>query len=185
MEFDDAISDELALIRNAQAGDRDAFGELVRRYRPLAINVVYRMCGDLPLAEDAAQTAFLRAWEKLGSYRPGGSFRAWILRISVHAAVDALRRRKPEGDLMAAGERPSAERVEEAVEKRERDCRVRAAVMSLPEASRAVLVLKEFQDCSYREIAEALEIPIGTVMSRLHYARSILVEKLRPEAEAA
>jgi RNA polymerase sigma-70 factor (ECF subfamily) len=178
-----AVAEEQQLILDAQQGDRDAFCELVRRYRTLAVGVVYRMCGDVMLAEDAAQTAFLRAWEKLATYRPSGSFRAWVLRIAVHAAVDALRRQKPETDLPAAGERSSADCVEEVVERSEEARRVRSAVTALPEASRAVLVLKEFQGCSYREISDVLEIPIGTVMSRLHYARSVLMETLRPDAE--
>jgi RNA polymerase sigma-70 factor (ECF subfamily) len=183
MDCENAVSDELLLVRNAQNGDRDAFCEIVRRYRPLAVNVVYRMCGDAMLAEDAAQTAFLKACERLGSYRSGGSFRAWLLRIAVHAAVDALRRQKPEADLQSAGERPCSGSVEEAVEGNEQSRRVRQAVLALPEASRAVLVLKEFQGCSYREISEVLDIPMGTVMSRLHYARSILMQTLRPVAE--
>jgi RNA polymerase sigma-70 factor (ECF subfamily) len=97
--------------------------------------------------------------------------------------LDALRRQKPETGLPAAGERSSADCVEEAVERSEEPRRVRSAVTALPEASRAVLVLKEFQGCSYREISDVLEIPIGTVMSRLHYARSVLMETLRPDAE--
>jgi RNA polymerase sigma-70 factor (ECF subfamily) len=173
--------DQLAIA--AKSGDRDAFCELVRRYRPLAVNVVYRMCGDPMLAEDAAQTAFLRAWERIAGYRPRGFFRSWILRIAIHAAMDALRRSRPEADWQDAGDEPAPDRVEESVERRDRDRRVRQAVLALPEASRAVLVLKEYQSCSYREISEALDIPIGTVMSRLHYARSVLVQTLRPVAE--
>jgi RNA polymerase sigma-70 factor (ECF subfamily) len=167
----------------AKNGDRDAFCELVRRYRPLAVSVVYRMCGDAMLAEDAAQTAFLRAWEHLGSYQPRGSFRPWILRIAVHVAIDALRSQKPEADLQEASEQPASDRVEESVERREQAGRVRQAVLDLPEASRMVLVLKEYQDCSYREISNILDIPVGTVMSRLHYARSVLMQTLRPVAE--
>jgi len=174
---------ELDLIALAQRGDRLAFGELVRRHREGVINVVYRMCGDAMLAEDAAQTAFLRAWEHLGSYQPRGSFRPWILRIAVRAAIDALRSARPEADLQAASEQPGPDRVEESVERREQARSVRRAVLNLPEASRAVLVLKEYQDCSYREISEALDIPVGTVMSRLHYARSVLLQTLRPVAE--
>ena len=177
------ITDEEQLVLDAQRGDREAFCELVRRYRPLTVNVVYRMCGDAMLAEDAAQTAFLRAWEKLGRFRPEGSFRAWLLRIAVNAAVDALRRQKPEADLQTVGERSSSELVEETVEENEQSRRVRQAVLALPEASRSVLILKEFQGCSYREISEVLDIPMGTVMSRLHYARSILWQTLRPVAE--
>jgi len=177
------LLDDNPLAIAAKNGDRDAFCELVRRYRPLAVNVVYRMCGDAMLAEDAAQTAFLRAWEHLGSYQPRGSFRPWILRIAVHAAIDSLRSQKPEADLQDASDQPAPDRVEESVERRERAQRVRRAVMELPEASRMVLVLKEYQDCSYREISEALDIPIGTVMSRLHYARTVLLQTLRPVAE--
>lgn len=177
------LYDDNPLAIAAKNGDRDAFCELVRRYRPLAVNVVYRMCGDAMLAEDAAQIAFLRAWEHLGSYQPRGSFRPWILRIAVHAAIDALRSQKPEAGLQDAVEQPAPDRVEESVERRERARRVRKAVLDLPEASRAVLVLKEYQDCSYREISDVLDIPIGTVMSRLHYARSVLLQTLRPVAE--
>jgi RNA polymerase sigma-70 factor (ECF subfamily) len=176
------LEDNLLAIA-AKNGDRDAFCELVRRYRPLAVSVVYRMCGDAMLAEDAAQTAFLRAWEHLGSYQPRGSFRPWILRIAVHVAIDALRSQKPEADLQEASEQPASDRVEESVERREQAGRVRQAVLDLPEASRMVLVLKEYQDCSYREISNILDIPVGTVMSRLHYARSVLMQTLRPVAE--
>ncbi len=177
------LLDDNPLAIAAKNGDRDAFCELVRRYRPLAVNVVYRMCGDSMLAEDAAQTAFMRAWEHLGSYQPRGSFRPWILRIAVHAAINALRGQKPEADLRDASDQPSSDRVEESVERSERAGRVRQAVLDLPEASRMVLVLKEYQDCSYREISDILDIPIGTVMSRLHYARSVLLQTLRPVAE--
>jgi RNA polymerase sigma-70 factor (ECF subfamily) len=175
--------DQLAVA--TQRGDREAYCELVRRYRPLAVGVVYRMCGDPMLAEDTAQTAFLRAWERIGSYRPKGCFRAWILRIAVRAALDVLRRTTTETGLQEADGRPATDRVEESVERRDRDRRVRQAVLALPEASRAVLILKEYHDCSYREISEALEIPVGTVMSRLHYARSVLGRTLRPLAEEA
>ncbi len=177
------LMDDNPLAIAAKNGDRDAFCELVRRYRPLAVNVVYRMCGDVMLAEDAAQTAFLRAWEHLGSYQPRGLFRPWILRIAVRAAIDALRSQKPEADLREASDLSDTDRVEESVEHRERAGRVRQAVMDLPEASRMVLVLKEYQDCSYREISDILDIPVGTVMSRLHYARSVLTQTLRPVAE--
>jgi RNA polymerase sigma-70 factor (ECF subfamily) len=151
------LLDDNPLALAAKNGDRDAFCELVRRYRPLAVHAVYRMCGDANLAEDAAPTAFLRAWEHLASYQPRGSFRRWILRIAVHAAIDALHKRKPEADLQEATEQPASDRVEESVERRERARRVRPAVLDLPDASRAVLVLKEYQDCSYRELSDIME----------------------------
>jgi RNA polymerase sigma-70 factor (ECF subfamily) len=85
---------ELGLIEQAQRGDRRAFGELVRRHREGTINVVYRMCGDAAVAEEAAQEAFIRAWTNLPKYKPRSPFRNWLYRIATNAATDALRRQK-------------------------------------------------------------------------------------------
>ncbi len=179
-----AAPDEIRLVAQAQKGGKDAFCELVCRYRTAVIDVVYRMCGDPALAEDAAQLAFLRAWQKLDSFRPGTSFRSWLFRIAVNAALDDLRRRRPAAGLEALDLLPApGERVEARVEQRERAQAVRAAVLALPEASRAALVLKEYHQFSYQEIADTLEIPIGTVMSRLSYARKRLSELLRQYLE--
>ncbi len=175
-----AVVDETRLVTQAQRGDKDAFCELVCRYREAVIDVVYRMCGDPALAEDAAQVAFVRAWQKLAGFRAGTSFRNWLYRIAVNAALDFLRREKPGPDIETLELAASGERVEARIEQQERAHMVRAAVLALPDASRAVLVLKEYHDLSYQEIAETLEIPIGTVMSRLSYARKRLSELLCP-----
>lgn len=166
------------LIHLAQQGDREAFGELVRRYRLAVINVVYRMCGDARLAEDAAQEAFIRAWQRLPAYRPQASFRSWLCRIALNAAVDALRRERPEQDLETVSLTAGEAQPEASLEQRQRLEQVRRAVLSLPDASRAVLVLREYEGLSYQEIAEALDISIGTVMSRLNYARNRLAQSL-------
>ena len=89
---------ETSLIEQAQNGDRNAFGELVRRHYQGVVLVVCRMCGDTGLAEDAAQEAFIRAWVNLPSYQPKGCLRNWLYRIAVNAALDVLRR-KPEETL--------------------------------------------------------------------------------------
>jgi len=172
--------EESGLITQAQQGDRDAFAELVCRHRAGVINVVYRMCGDASLAEDAAQVAFIRAWQALPKFQPRAAFRCWLYRIAVNAAHDMLRREKPEVTLDDLSLASPAERVETQVEQQERVRRVRQAVLSLPEASRAALVLREYEGLSYQEIAEALEISTGTVMSRLNYARGRLAELLNP-----
>ena len=169
---------ELDLITAAQRGDRKAFGELVRRHREGVINVVFRMCGDAHLAEDAAQEAFIRAWQHLPSYRPRSPFRNWVYRIATNVALDTLRRERETVDiddlsLVAQDAGPEA-----TVEGQERGQRVRDAVLALPPASRAVLVLREYEGLSYREIADTLGIPIGTVMSRLNYARNRLRDSL-------
>lgn len=177
--------DERELIAQAQRGDRRAFGELVRIHREGVVNVVYRMCGDANLAEDAAQEAFIRAWQHLSSYRPRSPFRNWVYRIATNAALDVLRRERETVDVDKLPLSDSRGGPEATVEDRERSAYVRQAVLDLPEASRAVLILREYEGLSYREIADVLSIPIGTVMSRLNYARNWLRDRLTPYLEEA
>jgi RNA polymerase sigma-70 factor (ECF subfamily) len=173
---------EESLIIQAKTGDRAAYGELVARCYPDVIRVVYRLCGDSQLAQDAAQEAFLRAWVRLPEFRPRAPFRHWVYRIAVNTALDTLRE-KPQESIdddttvwhMAAGSPdPEAAYIE-----KEQAGQVQRAVNTLPEAARAVLVLREYGGLSYDEIASILEIPVGTVMSRLNYARTRLRETLR------
>ncbi len=171
------------LVAASRQGDVSAFGALVTHYRQGVVAVVYRMCGDPQLAEEAAQEAFLRAWQHLPGYDPHYSFRAWVYRIAVNAALDALRREKPsldidefaEGDLGQSG---TVDGPEAALESKERAERIRRAVLALPAPSRAVLVLREYGGLSYAEVAAALSIPLGTVMSRLNSARGQLRQAL-------
>lgn len=142
--------------------------------------MVYRMCGDASLAEDAAQEAFIRAWKHLPNYQPRSPFRNWVYRIANNAALDVLRRRRETVDVDEIPIASSSAGPEALLEKEERAARVRQAVLELPEASRAVLVLREYEGLSYKEIADVLGIPIGTVMSRLNYARNQLRKSLAP-----
>jgi RNA polymerase sigma-70 factor (ECF subfamily) len=171
------------LISRAQRGDRGAYGELVRLYHAGVINVVYRLCGDARLAEDAAQEAFIRGWLHLPSYNPRSSLRNWLYQIAVNAALDTLRKEtkvSPNAleDLPLAASDPGPEA---AVIQAEQRTQVQRAILALPPSSRVVLVLREYEGLSYQEIASALEIPIGTVMSRLNFARSRLKETLGPQ----
>ena len=166
---------EASLVDKAQRGDRNAFGELVRCHYTGVVNVVYRMCGDTQTAEDATQEAFIRAWVNLPSFQPHSPLRNWLYRIAVNAALDVLRR-KPEESyeeeaLMITDQAPGPE---EALLNKERVELLQRALKSLPEATRSVLVLREYGQLSYQEIASTLDIPIGTVMSRLNYARNRL-----------
>jgi RNA polymerase sigma-70 factor (ECF subfamily) len=141
------------------------------------------MCGDANLAEDAAQEAFIRAWKHLPGYRPRSPFRNWVYRIATNAALDVLRRERETVDI---DEMPLASPdggPEATAEGRERGEQVRQAVLELPPASRAALVLREYEGLSYQEIADTLDVPIGTVMSRLSYARGKLRESLAPYLE--
>jgi RNA polymerase sigma-70 factor, ECF subfamily len=173
--------DENALIEQAQQGDRNAFGELVSRYYPGVVRVVYRLCGDTGLAEDMAQEAFLRGWVNLSSFRPHTSLRNWLYRIAVNATLDVLRR-KPEEQLddEAAQMYPDqAASPEATLIEKERVVLLQQAMRSLPEAAKSVLVLREYGGLSYQEIASVLDVPVGTVMSRLNYARNRLRELLK------
>jgi len=179
----DTTADETGLVSKAQAGDREAFGELVRCYRVRVINVVYHMCGDANLAEDAAQEAFIRAWQHLLDFQPHSSFRNWLYRIAVNTALDISRRERPDVDVESLELASPGENIEADLEQQERSRQIRQAVLGLPQASRGVLILREYEGLSYREIAETLDISIGTVMSRLNYARTRLAEILRPLME--
>ncbi len=177
--------EESLLIKQAQTGDRWAFGELVRRHREGVVNVVYRMCGDAALAEDAAQECFIRAWQHLHSYRPRSAFRNWLYRIATNCAISELRRAKPMVDVDDHPLSDDRRGPEASAAQRERAAAVQAAILALPAAGRSTLILREYEGLSYRDIAETLGIPIGTVMSRLNYARRRLRDALAGYMEVA
>ena len=172
---------ETSLIEQAQNGDRNAFGELVRCHYEGVVQVVYRMCGDTGLAEDATQEAFLRAWVTLPSFQPKSPLRNWLYRIALNAALDVLRHKPEESiedekDWMMIDQATGPEAV--LIEK-EQAALLQQAMKALPEAARSALILREYSELSYHEIANVLEVPIGTVMSRLNYARNRLREILK------
>ena len=174
---------ETQLVTQAQNGDRNAFSELVRIHAQGVLNVVYRMCGDTLIAEDAAQETFIRAWQNLSSYRPQTPLRNWLYRIAFNAGMDMLRKNRrilPDDieDMQLTDGRPGPETL---VSQQERTDMVQRAILSLPDASRAILVLREYEGLSYQEISSTLDIPVGTVMSRLNYARNLLKAKLEPQ----
>ena len=171
---------EAELITRAKNGERNAFSELVCIHVQGVRNVIYRLYGDAQLAEDAAQETFIQAWLHLVSYRPQASLRNWLYRIAVNAATDMLRKEKrilPNAieDLPLKDPQLGPEGL---FSQEEQKTLVQKAVLSLPDACRAVLVLREYEELSYHEIADTLNIPVGTVMSRLNYARKLLKERL-------
>nr|WP_290667666.1 sigma-70 family RNA polymerase sigma factor [Ardenticatena sp.] len=175
--------DDRPLVEAAQAGDLEAFNQLVGRYQRLAYNVAYRIMGDADAAADATQEAFLAAFRKLDTYKPGTSFKAWLLRIVTNKCYDALRaqKRRPMASLDALlldpdkpnrpFEQVAPERPDEAVEQAELHALLQALLLKLPPDQRAVLVLADVQGYKYHEIAEILDIEVGTVKSRLFRAR--------------
>ena len=181
----DEQDDEADWICRAKAGDQEAYGKLVARYQRLIVSVGYRQGLDLAEAEDMAQETFVKAWLALPRYRPVlGSWRAWLCRIAVNQTIDQLRRERPRlalDERLADGARGPAEQAERNLEGQA----VRRALAQVPPASRAALILSEYHGLSYAEIATALDIPRGTVMSRLHYARQRLRELLVAGGELA
>ena len=170
--------DDRDLIACAQHGDRQAFTELVCRHQNAVVGLIYRMCGDPQQAEDAAQEAFVRVWQNLNSYKPQHAFRSWLYRIATNVALDSLRRERTTVELDSLPLADDNASPEQSAEEGQRTAQVRKAIARLSEPLRIVLILREYQELSYQEIAETLDIPTGTVMSRLNTARSQLRREL-------
>jgi RNA polymerase sigma-70 factor (ECF subfamily) len=174
---------DAALVDAARAGSSDAFGVLVDRYRAPVVRLAYRLTRDPDEAKDIAQDAFLRAFRRLDDFRPGRPFAGWLFVIARNASLDALRRRRraaavaPPEALLELGPEELALQEEEAR-------RVRAALDALPEHYRMVLELYYVSGLRYREIAEALHIPIGTVKTYISRAKRRLRVELDGAAEA-
>jgi RNA polymerase sigma factor (sigma-70 family) len=183
--------DEMALVKDAQGGDLDAFNRLVLFYQDQAFNLSFRMLGDDDSAEDATQNAFIAAYRNLNSYR-GGSFRAWVLRIVTNTCYDELRRRKRRPVVPLEPESSDEEEIEsprwladgsptpeEAVERSEIGKAIQHCLEGLPDEFRMIAVLVDVQGIDYEEASTIIGKPLGTVKSRLARARSKLRDCLR------
>jgi len=183
--------DEAALVVAAQGGDEAAFAEIVRRYQRAVYRVAYGLTRNTADADDLAQETFLRAWQALGRFRVGEPLFPWLSRIAVNLAYSLFRRRKrrpeaPLEPLLEAGQQWEAEGEDPVEETAEREHRgmLESAFAELTPEHQAILVLRVMQDQSYEEIARTLEIPIGTVMSRLSRARAELKRRLETRTGA-
>ncbi len=176
-----ASRQELELIHRSQAGDTVAFGELVTRYRTKIFNLIYEMVGNENDAWDLAQEGFLKAWRSIHRFQGRSSFYTWLYRITINVAIDSLRRRchhvEVELDEAIPSLLPDPGVSHERAEIREH---VYAALAHLTPEHRAVIVLKEIEGLQCQEIADILGLSLGTVMSRLFYARKKLQSILRP-----
>jgi len=169
------------LARRSQAGDTEAFGELVTKYRAKIFTMVYGMVRDEHDAWDLAQEGFLKAWHSIHLFEGRSSFYTWLYSITVNLAISSLRRkgRREEVEFNDAipSSLPGPGVNYQRTEIREQ---VNAALAKLSPEHRAVVVLKELEDLQYHEIAEVLNLSMGTVMSRLFYGRKKLQSMLRP-----
>ncbi|MDR7532820.1 MAG: sigma-70 family RNA polymerase sigma factor [Armatimonadota bacterium] len=168
------------------------FETLVARYGAHVYAVAYRLAGNEADARDLAQEAFIRAWRALRTIQPGTALEGWFYRIVKNLYIDLVRRKPRQrvqsldapldtGEATVARERPDpAADVERAAADRAIDRRIQAALLALPPDLRAVVVLSDVEGYGYEEIAAMLDIPIGTVKSRLHRARRALRDRLAP-----
>ena len=177
--------DDAQLIAETLAGKPAAFGRLVVKYQDRLYNTVVHLLGNEHDARDVVQDAFVQAFIKLDTFRQSSAFYTWLYRIGFNVAVTHRRRkRRPALSIEqlrdASGEEPVDTEVQpaERLERDETAAQVRQAIAQLSEEFRSVLVLREIDGCRYETIAEILELPIGTVRSRLHRARLQLREQL-------
>jgi RNA polymerase sigma-70 factor, ECF subfamily len=171
-----SVDDDAALVAKCLAGDTEAFRPLVERYQGLLFAVACRMLNDREDAVDAAQTTFVRAFERLDSFGRQSKFFSWLYRILVNECLNMRRARRatePLDQELAVEADPV-----QALHTARLRSRVREAVRALPQQYREVIVLRQMVELSYQEIAEVLELPEKTVKSRLYSARQMLGESL-------
>ena len=168
---------ELLLISRARGGDREAFGALVEQYRDNVYRLAYRMCGNAYDADEAAQEAFVAAWRALPNFRGDAKFSTWLYRLTTNAAIDVMRREKRHqtvGDGEMVDLADDADSPQETVERTEQQEAVQKALATLSEEYREVLLLRYMEELDYAEIAEVLQLPSGTVKSRISRGRKQL-----------
>lgn len=166
-----------ALVRATLAGDTAAFDELLDRHETRIYNVIMRITGNHEDAQDATQSAFLKAYDRLESFKPEHRFFSWVCRIGVNEALNAVKKNRRATVLTFE---PSASEAspEQMASGRELGARIQQALGALSPEYRVIIVLRHFQGLTYREIAEVIDIPVKTVRSRLFTARTTLRELL-------
>ncbi len=188
--------EEAELIQRSQAGDMDAFEELLLRYEKKVYSIAYKYMGGPEDAGDLAQEALIKAWQSIGSFRGESSFGTWLGRITSNCCLDALRRRKriqttsldelielDEGSVRRELPAPQ-DTPEEAVIRRETVQYVQSLLGQMREEYRIVLVMRELEGRSYEEIAALLSCSLGTVKSRIFRARAFLKEQILQDQAA-
>jgi RNA polymerase sigma-70 factor (ECF subfamily) len=182
---------EEALVQAAKQDDLDAFNRLVLEYQQPVFNVALRMLNDMDAADDAAQQAFISAYQKLNTFR-GGSFKAWLMRIVTNKCYDMLRHKKrhptqsidenpydPDEDYESASMLESNDlSPEDQVAVNELEAAVQHCIEDLPPEFKAAVVLVDLQGMNYQEAADITRAPLGTIKSRLARARMNLQDCL-------
>jgi RNA polymerase sigma-70 factor (ECF subfamily) len=188
------VNDELVWVLQAQQGNDEAFTRLVEEHQTHVYNLCYRMLGEPEAAEDAAQETFLRAYQNLHRYDRNRPFATWLLSIGAHYCIDRLRRRKlsvfsideenEDGTSFEVRDAASPDPEAESV-KREDRARLHVLLKDLDPTDRAAIIMRYWYDASEIEIAEALNLTVSAVKSRLHRARRALAGKWQEEKPRA
>jgi RNA polymerase sigma-70 factor (ECF subfamily) len=172
-------------VQKLQRGETDAFETLIRRHEKTIFNLIYRMLGDYDEAAEISQETFLSAYRAIGNFRGEANFSTWLYRIALNHAT--TRRKtlstRQQRNIPIENTEPISDPhagPAESMEKKEIRDRVQQALNSLEPDDAAVILLRDLQDVSYEEVSRVLEIPVGTVKSRLHRARQSLKSKLAP-----
>jgi RNA polymerase sigma-70 factor (ECF subfamily) len=177
--------DDAQLIDEALAGQTASFGELVTKYQDRLYNSVLHVIGSADEAYDVVQDAFVQAFTKLETFSRQAAFYTWLYRIAFNQAISRRRRQRPvisvEQTKELTGEEPLGkdDAPGDRLQRQERAATVQSALAALAEEYRTVIVLREIDGCDYETIGEILDLPVGTVRSRLHRARMQLREHLK------
>lgn len=175
------MSEEAILVSRAQSGDGDAFDALVRASLRKVLGVTLKILRNEAEAWDVTQDAFVKAWRKMSEFRGEAAFSTWVCGIATRGALDRIREARPDrdgGDVTEIDAPSSMASPEDETSNAALGRAIAVAVKTLSTEERAVFLLHEEEGMKYREVAAALKIPIGTVMSRLHAARLKLQREL-------
>jgi RNA polymerase sigma-70 factor (ECF subfamily) len=187
--------EELALIERCKRGEHDAFDRLVSSYEKRIFSFAYRLCGHYDDANDICAEAFIRVFQSIHRFRGAANFSTWVFRITTNVYLDRRKRTRnrrhmsldecmdmEDSGLIRQIEDPSPT-PHRVAEQNEQSDILRRAVASLPKSQRAIIALYHVEDLSYREIAETMALPLGTVKSRLNRTRQNLRSRLLPMKE--
>lgn len=172
------------LLRELAAGQASAYRQAVEAFYQRVYAFLYRMTQDVALAEDLTQDTFAAAWRSLDTFQGRASFSTWLHKIALNVFRGHQRRHFPEMvplDEDSVAEPDPAPALIESLRAEELQRRTQEAVLHLPEVYREVVVLRCYQGMKYREVAEMLEVPLGTIQYRLHTALRMLRQELREE----
>jgi len=173
-----AEADDRALVEQTLNGNKSAFGVLVGRYQKPLFNTALRMTGDGEEAKDITQTAFVKAYERLGTFKPKYRFFSWLYRILINETLNCLRVRDRYQEIAESTPSPDPD-PEEVYERSQVRHQIQKALLDLSADYRTVILLRYYEDMTYQEMSYVLCIPEKTVKSRLYTARRILADHLQ------